>query len=98
MSTLRLLTKRQLDKATKKLVVFELDNKRKKLAAIFKFAKHIDALVFIARITVHSEVHQHHPQITFTHNKVKVVLTTSELKGISKLDITLAKKIEKLKR
>ena len=94
----KLLTKREIDKAAKKLDSFVPDNKQVKLSATFTFPRHIDALVFIARITVHAEVLQHHPDITFTYSKVKVVITTHDLKGLTKKDFELATRIEDLKR
>lgn len=62
-----------------------------------QFKNHIDALVFIARITVLAQVADHHPDITFTYKKVKLSLTTHDLKGLSKKDIDLAKKINGIK-
>ena len=90
----KLLTIRQLEAQLKKLSYFKVDTAHKKLSATFTFTSHVDALVFIARITVHAEVMQHHPTITLTHQKVKVVLTTELLKGITELDCLLAQKIE----
>lgn len=92
----KLLTERQRRAALKKLTLFEPNKSETKLTAVFTFDDHVAALVFIARITVHAEVQHHHPEITFTHAKVKVAITTHELKGLTKKDITLAQKIEKL--
>ena len=97
MSGKKLLTKRQLKKTSKVLEYFEVTSKETKLTATFNFKSHIEALVFIARITVHAEVNQHHPDIQFSYKKVKVTLTTHEAKGLTSLDFKLAKKIESLK-
>lgn len=66
------------------------------LTRSFSFDSHVEALVFIARITVHSEVLQHHPDIKFTYKKVKVKLTTHEPKGLTKKDIEMADRINSL--
>ena len=71
MSNKKLLTKRHLKKALKVLEYFEVTPKETKLTATFDFKSHIEALVFIARITVHAEVNQHHPDIQFSYKKVK---------------------------
>jgi len=96
MANAMLLKKSQLTKAILPLKHFELTAKDTKLMASFTFASHVDALVFIARITVHAEVQQHHPDILFSHQKVKITLSTHEAKGITKKDVLLAKKIEEI--
>ena len=90
------LTTKELTKAQKELSVFTATPKATKLSATFTFKDHISALVFIARVTVHAEVMQHHPDITYTYAQVKVNLTTHDAKGITSKDIKLAKKIETL--
>lgn len=96
MSAIRPLTGRQLERALKDLLHFLPTPKKTKITAVFKFKSHIDALVFIARVTVHAEVMGHHPDITFTYRELKISLTTHEIKALTQKDIKLAKKIEKL--
>lgn len=92
------MSSKQLKKALSSLELFSPTPKNTKLTATFDFKSHVEALVFIARITVHAEVEQHHPDIDFTYKKVKVSLTTHEAKGLTQKDIKLAKKIESLSR
>ena len=94
MSQTKLLTSRQLQKAIKPFAHLVLNGPKTRLVATFDFDEHVNALVFIAKITVHAEVANHHPDIIFKHQKVKVTLYTHDAKGITKKDITLAKKIE----
>ncbi len=94
--TVSLLKNTELEKECKKLTLWSRNKKQTELSRIFTFNGHIDALVFIARITVHAQVLTHHPEILFTYAKVKVILTTHDVKGITKLDIDLAKRIDAL--
>lgn len=83
----------ELKKALKVLPLWSINPKATVLSCTVTFNNHIDALVFIARITVHAQVLDHHPEIVFSYKKVKVSLTTHEVKAITKKDIELAKKI-----
>jgi len=93
----KLLTKTELKKALKKLDMWSANPKGTSLVRTYNFKTHIDALVFIARVTVHAQVLDHHPDILFTFRKVKLTLATNEVKGITKKDIELALKIDSIK-
>lgn len=97
MATSPLLTKTELKKGMKKLPDWSVNPKETQLYKTFTFKKHVDALIFIARITVHAEVQQHHPDIEYSYAKVKVKLTTHDVKGLTKKDFVLAEKIESLR-
>jgi 4a-hydroxytetrahydrobiopterin dehydratase len=94
--TQKLLKKSVINKALKKLPVWTINPKGTVLSYSHVFKNHIDALVFIARVTVHAQVLDHHPEILFTHKKVKISLSTHEVKGLTKKDIELATKISGL--
>lgn len=91
-----LLTKREIEKVLKEYKDWSSSTKGDKFYRTFKFSTYINALVFIARISVHAEVLKHHPDIEFSYAKVKVILTTHALKGITKLDVALLERIEYL--
>ncbi len=91
---LKPLTKSELQKALKNLPQWKVNPKGTTLTKIVIFKSHVDALVFIARVSVHAQVLDHHPEIVFTHAKVKVILTTDAIKALSKLDIALAERID----
>lgn len=91
-----LLTKRECDAALKKYEGWVCTPKGTKLHKTFTFDTYVRGLVFIARISVHAEVLNHHPDIEFSYNKVKVKLSTHELGGVTALDIALLERIEKL--
>lgn len=90
------LTEKELNKELTKLELFSLAAKGGKISATFDFKDHVSALVFVARVTVHAEVQQHHPELIYTYKKVKVVLCTHDAKGITAKDIKLAERIERL--
>jgi 4a-hydroxytetrahydrobiopterin dehydratase len=92
----KLLTKAELTKGLKKLPQWSSNQKATVLTYTRTFKNHVDALVFIARITVHAQVMNHHPEIVFSYNKVKVSLSTHDVKGLTKQDIALATKISSL--
>lgn len=93
-----LLTKREIERALKKHVSWSMNTKETMFFKTFTFKTYIEALVFIARISVHAEVLKHHPDIEFSYAKVKVKLTTHELKGITKVDLALLERIETLEK
>ena len=90
-----LLTKREIQSLVSKYD-WTLNKKETELSKVFLFDTYVKGLVFIARITVHAEVLSHHPDIEFSYGKVKVKLTTHELKGLTKLDAVLLERIETL--
>tara|TARA_B100000745_G_scaffold261530_2_gene185403 strand:+ start:814 stop:1143 length:330 start_codon:yes stop_codon:yes gene_type:complete len=90
------LTKREIGKLEKNDLGWKLDAKHTKLTKVFNFEKHVDALIFIARMTVHAEVLKHYPDVHFTQHKAKVVLTSPEQKTLTKKDLALLSRIEKL--
>lgn len=91
-----LLTKAEIKKGLTALGDWQTNPKQTFLYKTFAFPKHVDALIFIARITVHAEVQQHHPDIEFSHAKVKVKLSTHDAKGLTTKDVQLARKIQEL--
>jgi pterin-4a-carbinolamine dehydratase len=93
-STVKALSKKDIKKLVKNFPLWKMDSKGAKCTRIFLFEKHIDALIFIARTTVNAEILKHYPQITFTHSKVKVVITTPDIKALTKHDIALLKRVE----
>jgi len=91
-----LLKKAEITKELKKLSSWQLNSKSTILYKTFTFKEHLDALVCIARITVHAQVLNHHPDIEFSFKKVKVSLSSDDLKGLTKVDFDLAKRIDVL--
>lgn len=91
-----LLNKREISAVLKKHADWSVNPKETQLYRTFTFSKYIDGLVFIARVSVHAEVLQHHPDIEFSYGKVKIKLTTHDLKGLTMVDVALLERIDKL--
>ena len=64
----------------------------------FQFKTFIDAFGWLVEVGLISEKLNHHPEIHNIYNKVQLTLTTHSAKGLTKLDIVLAKSIDKLRR
>lgn len=80
----------------KELPDWKLNKAETTLTASFANPDYISGLVMIARIAVHAEILNHHPDIKFTYHKLTVSLTTHEVRGISVKDIQLASRISNL--
>lgn len=91
-----LLTKRELQSLLKKYPAWSVNKKETELSQTFTCKDYISGLVFIARIAVHAEMLNHHPDIEFSYGKVKVKLSTHQLKGLTKVDAALLERVEKL--
>lgn len=89
----KVLTEKKLTKALDGLPAWRCNAKQTFIKATFQQPDYISGLLFIARIAVHAELLQHHPDITYTFNTVTVKLTTHDSNGITALDIDLATKI-----
>ncbi len=66
------------------------------ISKTFDFSSFISALGFVARVAVHSEVLDHHPDIELSYGKVKVKITTHKTKTLTEKDIKLAKRIDSI--
>lgn len=91
-----LLTKKEVRAFTKEFTGWTLNKRATEIQRVYAVEKYIDGLVLIARIAVHAEVLGHHPVIEFTFGRVKVKLSTHDLGGLTKLDVLLAERIERI--
>lgn len=60
----------------------------------FKFADFAEAFGFMARVAIHAEKADHHPEWFNVYNRVDITLTTHDAGGLSKRDVDLARKID----
>ena len=72
------------------------DQERDAIEKTFKFGSFIEAFGWMTRAAIWAEKWDHHPEWSNTYNKVKVVLTTHDVGGLSALDAKLARKMESL--
>lgn len=92
----KLLTKKQIETFVRNHPDWKVVSSGKKIQATYTFNSHIEALTFLMRLTIHAQIQQHHPDITFTYGKVKVSLTTHDVGGITRKDTKLANDISAL--
>ncbi len=97
MSTLKALLAKDIDKKLKALSEWQLNKKKTELSKTFLFPSFINGLAFIAKVTVHAEILNHHPVVELSYGKVKITLTTHDAKGLTHSDFELAKKIDGLR-
>lgn len=67
-----------------------------KLHREFQFANFVDAFGFMAKVALHAEASNHHPEWFNVYNRVSIDLSTHDAGGISRHDFALAEKINAL--
>src|SRR5205085_2908650 len=63
----------------------------------FTFPKFADGIAFVQRIAVVADAMDHHPDIDIRYTKIRIGLSTHDAGGVTKSDVELAGKIEKLR-
>lgn len=82
----------------RKLSEWKPNKKHTEISKEFLFPNFISALAFLAKVTVHAEVINHHPEATLTYGKLVITLCTHSAKGLTKSDFELAKRIDGLSK
>jgi 4a-hydroxytetrahydrobiopterin dehydratase len=67
---------------------------RDAIRKIWKFRSFSEAWAFMSRAALAAEKLSHHPEWSNSYNVVDVTLITHDADGLSKLDITLAKRLD----
>lgn len=75
---------------------WELDDSRDAIKKTFKFSDFVEAFGFMTRAAIWAEKWNHHPEWRNVYNRVEVLLTTHDVKGLSALDVRLARKMNTL--
>ena len=76
---------------------WQLDEAALSIERQWSFKNFVEAIDFINRVGTLAEVEQHHPDLHLTsYRKVKVVLTTHAIGGLSENDFIVAAKIDSL--
>jgi len=68
----------------------------KALVRTYKFADFSEAFGFLARVALHAENVDHHPEFTNVWNRVDFRLTSHDAGGITERDESLAEAINRL--
>lgn len=74
---------------------WELLEGRDALKKTFTFKTFSQAWGFMSRVALAAEKLNHHPEWFNVYNAVEITLTTHDCGGLSDLDVTLAKRIDK---
>ena len=68
----------------------------KALTRTLKFKDFSEAFAFLARVAMHAEKVDHHPEFTNVWNRVDFRLTSHDAGGVTERDIKLAQAINRL--
>ena len=75
---------------------WSLDQTRDAITKHLKFKNFSQAWAAMSRIALLAETMDHHPEWANVYNRLDITLTTHSAKGLSHLDITLARKIDQI--
>lgn len=90
------LNEKERATALAKLSGWDYNADRDAITRSFKFDDFIDAFGFMARVALHAEKADHHPEWSNVYNKVEILLTTHDCNGLSDRDVDLATTIDGL--
>lgn len=90
------LTAAQREAALAGLPGWRHDPDRDALVRQFRFADFSAAFGWMTRVAMEAERLDHHPEWTNVWNRVDVVLTTHQPRGLTGLDIALARAMDRL--
>ena len=62
----------------------------------FEFPQFADAIQFVNRIATVADEHDHHPDIDIRYRRLKIVLVSHDVGGLSSRDFKMAKLIDEL--
>lgn len=88
------LDKAEAEKYMDMVEGWELAEDGKNISKTHKFKDFIGAINFVNKISEIAESEGHHPDINIRYNKVKLILSTHAIKGLSENDFILAAKID----
>ena len=93
----------RLDEASRKALLeplfgtgWALVEGRDAITKTFVFANFVETFGFMSKVALHAEKLDHHPEWFNVYKTVEVTLSTHDAGGLTDLDITLAKKMDKL--
>lgn len=90
------LTQAERDRLLPTLVGWTLEPTRDGIIKRYSFADFAEAFGFMTRVALLAEKADHHPEWSNVYNRVDILLTTHDAKGLSMRDIELARAIDKL--
>ncbi|WP_343313271.1 4a-hydroxytetrahydrobiopterin dehydratase [Brucella sp. BE17] len=90
------LTQEQIEQALSELDGWSQVEDREAIAKSFRFKDFSAAFGFMSRAALYAEKLDHHPEWFNVYNRVDVTLSTHSEKGITELDIKMARKMNSL--
>ncbi|MCG8408810.1 MAG: 4a-hydroxytetrahydrobiopterin dehydratase [Phycisphaerales bacterium] len=90
------LTDEDKKQALSELSHWALVEGRGAICRSFRFKSFNEAFGFMARVALVAEKMDHHPEWFNVYNKVDVVLATHDAGGLTRLDVDLAKKMDRI--
>ncbi len=88
------LSARVLDTKMESLSGWTLEPSRSAIQKSFIFTDFVEAFGFMARVALHAERADHHPEWSNIYDRVSVRLTTHDVGGVSDRDFALAALID----
>ena len=78
------------------LATWQLVDGRDAIQRNFRFKDFVEAWGFMTRVALLAEKQDHHPEWSNVYNRVEILLTTHDCKGLSARDVKLARDIDAL--
>jgi 4a-hydroxytetrahydrobiopterin dehydratase len=72
------------------------DPERDALSRGLRFADFAEAFGFMTRVALLAEKADHHPEWSNVYNRVEILLTTHEARGLTMRDVKLARAIDRI--
>lgn len=88
------LSLKERSHSLKKLTGWKMVKGRNAISKTYKFKDFSQAFHWMTAIAFYAEKKNHHPEWLNVYNKIDVILSTHDAKGVSNLDIDLAKKMD----
>ncbi len=66
------------------------------IARAFVFRDHLAALGFVVQVATIAETLDHHPEVNWVYNRVRLTLSTHDAGGVTRRDFDLAARINSL--
>ena len=82
--------------AIKSLDSWNKTDGRDAIKKVFNFKNFVQAFSFMTAVALEAEKMDHHPEWFNVYNQVEITLTSHFCNGLSKLDVKLAKIIDKI--
>ena len=92
------LTEKEVEKSLARISAWMTNKKSTEISKSFKTDSFLDGLALVAKIAVHAELMDHHPEIELSYTKVTVRLSTHDVQGLTKYDFELAKRIDGIRQ